>query len=167
MRINDPAKRAMPALTLPAIGPAMAPMPAATNPLASRVSYGVAAILSLPAVALSAWAAAYIGHAILTDAAYRRMFLAYGVERALLDIAFVAGVAAAAWLTIHRGTPAPYGRTLAWITAAAGAAAGVWTEAEFWGESGALLPHGAFVIPFVAWAAAFAATPVRGNAVPR
>jgi hypothetical protein len=145
----------------------MAPMPSATNPLAARVSYGVAAILSLPAVALSAWAAAYIAHAIVTDAAYRQMFLAYGVERALLDIAFVAGVVAAAWLTIRRSAPAPHGRTLAWITAAAGAAAGVWTEAEFWRESDALLPHGAFVIPFAAWAAAFAATRRRGIAPAR
>jgi hypothetical protein len=163
MKINDPAGRAMPALTLRAIGPAMAPMPVATTPLAARVSWGVAAILSLPAVALSAWAAAYIGHSIVTDPGYRNMFLAYGIERALVDSVFVAGIGAAAWLTIRRGTPAPRGRALGWIAATAGAVAGAWTEAEFWGDSDALLPHGAFVIPFLAWAAAFAATRVRGN----
>ncbi|MEP7062275.1 MAG: hypothetical protein ABI881_07740 [Betaproteobacteria bacterium] len=132
-------------------------------PIPSRVACGIAAILSLPSVALSAWAAAYIAHSIVTESWYRHTFLAYGVERALVDVVFVAGIIAAAWLAIRR-PPASPRRALAYAVASGGALAGIWTEVQFWGDADPQLPPGAFVVPYIAWAAAFATPLAFGNA---
>jgi len=117
-----------------------------------------AALVSAPAFVLSAAAAVYILYSLAAERWYRQVFWTYGAERVGLDILLVAGVVAAAWLAAGRRQattrPRPRLRAIAWIAALAGAAAAVTTEVEFWSDSDPLFPHGAFVVPFVAWALA-------------
>ncbi|HEY5365150.1 MAG TPA: hypothetical protein VIL19_01640 [Casimicrobiaceae bacterium] len=116
-----------------------------------------AALVSAPAFVLSAAAAVYILYSLVAERWYRQVFWTYGAERVGLDILLVAGVVAAAWLAAGRPQatrPQPRLRAIAWVAALAGAAAAVTTEVEFWSDSDPLFPHGAFVVPFVAWALA-------------
>src|SRR5665213_1100702 len=117
-----------------------------------------AALVSAPAFVLSAAAAVYILYSLVAERWYRQVFWTYGAERVGLDLLLVAGVVAAAWLAAGRPQaatwPRPRLRAIAWVAALAGAAAAVTTEVEFWSDSDPLFPHGAFVVPFVAWALA-------------
>ena len=131
--------------------------PSSASPAARRTAFAIAAILSLPAVALSAWAAVYVSHSIATQPWYRDTFLRYGIERGVLDIVFIAGVAAAALLaTGLASSKGRWLRMLAWALVAAGVATALGSESEFWPDADPLVPRGTFILPFVAWAIAAA-----------
>lgn len=118
-------------------------------------TFGLAVLVSAPAVVLCAVAGAYVSYSIATESWYRDTFLAYGLKRAVLDVLLVAGVFAAGALAM-RGPPTPatrVARTL-WTLAVVGALAAIVIEFDFWNESDRLFPRGAFVVPFVAWAIA-------------
>lgn len=117
--------------------------------------FGLAVLVSAPAVVLCTLAAAYVSYSIATESWYRDTFLAYGVKRAVLDVLLVAGVFAAGALAMRwPANPAPRATRTLWLLAIVGALAAIVIEFDFWNEPDPLFPRGAFVVPFVAWAIA-------------
>lgn len=120
-----------------------------------RLAIAAAALVSVPGVLLALAATVYITYSIATEPGYRNWFLGYGLQRIALDVAFLAGVgAAAAIATGHVARRSPPVRALAWCLCAAGAVAALWMEIEFWSEAEWIWPRGFFALPLIAWAAA-------------
>ena len=124
-----------------------------TEPYQRRLAIASAMLLSVPGVLLALAAAGYIMLAIATEPGYRNGFLGYGIQRSVMDVAFVCAVAAAAAIATGRvtGQPLPL-RVLAWCLVIAGAIAAVLMEIEFWSEAEWIWPRGFFAVPLLAWA---------------
>jgi hypothetical protein len=122
-------------------------------PLRPRIAGLVAALVSVPLVAVALAGAAYIGYSLLTEAWYRDTFWRYGVKLLLLYALFALGVVAAASLALRY--PERQGRTcrIALVgTCVAGIVAAALLELQFWSDVDSFLPHGVLLLPFVAWA---------------
>ncbi|MFO1303147.1 MAG: hypothetical protein U1F54_05405 [Burkholderiales bacterium] len=118
--------------------------------LARRVTIVVAALLSAPGVLVATGACLYIAWSLFTDAWYRDWFASYGVLMASLYVAFVAGVAALAYMSVN----ATHGRWTI-VLALLGLAAAFALELELHDEAERVLPLGLLFGPYVAWGVAW------------
>ena len=118
--------------------------------LTRRVTTVTAAVLSAPGVLVAAGACLYIVWSLFTDAWYRDWFASYGALMATLYVAFVAGVAALAWMSVN-GARSRF--TVAVVLA--GLAAAFALEFELHDEAERVLPLGLLFGPYVAWGVAW------------
>jgi hypothetical protein len=118
--------------------------------LTRRVTIATATILSAPGVLMAAAACVYIVWSIATDAWYRDWFASYGAIMAALYVAFVAGVAALAFMAVS-GTR---GR-IAVALALTGFAAAMALELQLHDEAERVLPLGLLFGPYAAWGVAW------------
>ncbi len=119
----------------------------------SRLALLVAAIISVPLVALALTGAGYIAYSLLAQAWYRDLFAAYGTKLMLLYAFFAIGVAAAASVALRY--PAEQQRATRFgliVASLAGIVAATLLEAMFWADDDRFMPRGLLLLPFVAWA---------------
>lgn len=115
----------------------------------------VAALVSVPLVAVALAGAATIAWSLATESWYRSMFGSYGLRLLTLYVFYAAGVVAAAAIALghahERGTAF---RVLLASLAIAGIVAAIAFEHQFWSEADRFLPRGATLLPFACWGVA-------------
>lgn len=118
----------------------------------SRFVAVVAAMASLPLVAFTLVAAAYIAYSLLTQEWYRATFGAYGSRLLILYCLFAIGVGSAALLALRPAWgPSIRRKPLLRAAALAGFIAAALLEFTFWSDLGGHHAHGVLLLPFVGW----------------